>query len=172
MILLSNSKNKISTAKRYIEEISKADDLPIEEIDKNRERNADLIVDHQWSVEQLFQFYKHKLNCPAIVTRTGFSIDRGLKKNQLYHEYFKECTFRPKITKKAHDVEEKKTRMLKVAQHLNVFDADGHELESMGVSDAHNSNTNSAQKSNFNRNSRFKPLRSRKLRKILQFYWF
>jgi hypothetical protein len=62
MILLSSSKNKIPTAQNYVGEISRADDLPIEEIEKNRERNADLIVDHVWTVEQLFQFYKHKLN--------------------------------------------------------------------------------------------------------------
>ena len=107
MILLNSSKNKIRTAEKYVNEISQADDLPIEEIDKNRERNSDLYIEHPWSCQELFDFHKHYLNCPSIVTRTGFSIDRGLKKNKLYTEHFRECTFKPKITKKAQEVEQK-----------------------------------------------------------------
>lgn len=155
MILWSSSKNRIPTAQDYIGEISRADDLPIEEIEKNRERNADLIVDHVWTVEQLFQFHKHKLNWPTIVTRTGFSIDRGLKKNQLYQDYFKECTFRPQITKKAHEVEEKKIIMNKVDHHLNVFDANPHDIESMGNSDRNSGKVGSSNKPSVHRNSRF-----------------
>jgi len=80
MILLNSSKQKLSKAEKYIKEISFADDLPLEEIEKNRNRNADLYIEKPWTLEELFSFYKTKLNCPAIVTRTGFSIDRGLKK--------------------------------------------------------------------------------------------
>lgn len=130
MILLSNSKHKLGTAEKYIAEISKADDLPEEDIAKNRERNGDLYVEHPWTCEQLFLFHTNKLNCPNIVTRTGFSIDRGLKKNKLYVEHFKECTFKPTITKKAHEVEQKKTSMIKINESLDVFDADKHNLES------------------------------------------
>ncbi len=52
----------MNVAQSYIEEISQAADLPLEEIEKNRERNADLFVEDQWTVEELFLFYKHKLN--------------------------------------------------------------------------------------------------------------
>jgi hypothetical protein len=62
MILLTSSRNRLATAQDYIEEISRADDLPKEDIEKNRDRNVDLIVDHIWTVEELFQFHKHKLN--------------------------------------------------------------------------------------------------------------
>jgi predicted DNA-binding protein YlxM (UPF0122 family) len=62
MILLSTSKHKVETAERYIDEISQADDLPIEEIQKNRERNKEFVIDHVWTCDQLFSFYKHKLN--------------------------------------------------------------------------------------------------------------
>lgn len=62
MILLSTSKGKISVAERYVQEISQADDLPAEEIQKNRERNQDLMVEDLWTVEELFVFYKQKLN--------------------------------------------------------------------------------------------------------------
>lgn len=145
LILLSNSNNKIRTAQSYIEEISQADDLPLEEIENNRERNADLVLESVWTVEQLFLFFKHKLNCPTIVTRTGFSIERGLKKNKLYTDYFKECTFRPKITKKAHEVEEKKEVMKKINKNLQVFEPDSHDLDSQCVSDK-NSFIGSSQK--------------------------
>lgn len=154
MILLSSSRSKISTAQKYVNEISQADDLPAEEIEKNRERNGDLVLDNVWSVEQLFMFFKYKLNCPTIVTRTGFSIERGLKKNKLYSEYFKECTFRPQITKKAHEVQKQKEVMSKIDQNLNVFDPERHELESMNVSDKNSINNGSAKKSTFKRHSR------------------
>lgn len=49
MILLSTSKHKVETAERYIEEISQADDLPIEEIQKNRERNKEFVIDNLWT---------------------------------------------------------------------------------------------------------------------------
>jgi hypothetical protein len=62
MILLTSSRNRLATAQDYIEEISRADDLPKEDIEKNRDRNVDLMVDHIWTVEELFQFHKHKLN--------------------------------------------------------------------------------------------------------------
>lgn len=130
MILLTSSKHKVETAEKYISDISQADDLPTEEIDKNRQRNADLYIANPWTCELLFHYFKTKLNCPNIVIRTGFSIDRGLKKNKLFTEHFKECTFKPQITQKAQEVENKKTSMIKINESLNVFDHDKNMLES------------------------------------------
>lgn len=62
----------------------------MDEIQNNRERNSDLVVANLWTVEELFIFYKHKLNCSSGVTRTGLSMDRDFKKNQLLTEHFKE----------------------------------------------------------------------------------
>lgn len=90
MILLSKSRHKLLTAEKYVEEISQADDLPLEEIEKNRERNSELVLGTLWTVEQLFMFHKYKLNCPSIVTRTGVKIDDSEKKARLYNEHFKE----------------------------------------------------------------------------------
>jgi len=118
MILLGGSKHKLFKAQMYVEEISKSDDLPVEEIQKNRDNNSDLLLDNVWTVEHLLYNYRHKLNSPPIVTRTGFSIDRELKKNKLYNDYFKEYTFRPKITKKAHEFEEKKEMMQKIDREI------------------------------------------------------
>lgn len=152
MILLSGSKHKISTAERYIDEISQADDLPVEEIEKNRERNADLLLDHIWTVEQFFMFYKHKLNCPSIVTRTGFSVDRGMRQSKLYDDYFKECTFKPKITRRAQEIEEKKISMFKINQSLDVFDANKQELDTSDNVDKNNSKNGSAHKTTNKKN--------------------
>jgi hypothetical protein len=107
MILFSSSRHKIEKADKYIEEISQAENLPVEEIRKNRENNKDLLVDHLWTTEQLFMFYKRKINALPTFTRSGFSLDREMKRSKLYNEYYKEYTFRPQITKKAHEVEEK-----------------------------------------------------------------
>lgn len=49
MILLNSSNNAVQKAERYIDEISQADDLPLEEIQKNRERNSDLYIEDPWS---------------------------------------------------------------------------------------------------------------------------
>jgi hypothetical protein len=76
-----------------------------------------------------------------------------LKKNQLYQDYFKECTFRPQITKKAHEVEEKKITNSRVDHHLNVFDANPHDIESMGNSEKDSANVGS--KPSVKRHSRF-----------------
>ena len=90
MILLSNSRDKILVAQKYVDDISQADDLPMGEIEKNRERNSDLVVDSLWTVEELFVFFTHKLNCSPVVTRAGFSMDRDIKKHQLFSEHYKE----------------------------------------------------------------------------------
>jgi len=89
MILLSNSRGKISIAQKYIDDISQADDFPMGEIENNRERNSDLVVDNLWTVEELFVFL-HKLNCSPVVARVGFSMDRDIKKHQLFSEHYKE----------------------------------------------------------------------------------
>jgi hypothetical protein len=49
MILLSSSKHRLPTAERYVNEISSSDDLPAEDIEKNRQRNSDLYIEHPWT---------------------------------------------------------------------------------------------------------------------------
>lgn len=79
IILLSNSYNKVNIGEQYISEISQADDLPFEEIEKNKERNSQLVLGNVWTVQQLFEFFKNKLNCASIVSRNGPSIDNHIK---------------------------------------------------------------------------------------------
>ena len=79
VILLSNSPNKIITGEQYIIEISQADNLPIEEIERNKERNAQLIPYSLWTMKELFEFYKEKLNWPSIVSRNGPTINDSIK---------------------------------------------------------------------------------------------
>lgn len=121
-ILLSNSYNKLTIGEQYIYEISQADDVPFEEVEKNKERNAELVLGSVWTVEQLFDFFKNKLNWASIVSRNGVSIDGDLKKQRLTQELFKECTFRPKILKKSKDLRRKTLSMAKLEDSVNVFD--------------------------------------------------
>ena len=62
MILLSNSKRKAVTAEKYLADISQADDLSLEEIENNKQRNSELVLKDVWTVEQLFEYFKNKLN--------------------------------------------------------------------------------------------------------------
>lgn len=62
MILLSNSKRKAVTAEKYLADISQADDLSLEEIENNKQRNSELVLKDVWTVEQLFDYFKNKLN--------------------------------------------------------------------------------------------------------------
>ena len=58
MIILSNSKRKITTAENYLVEISQADGLSLEEIEMNKERNSELVLSDVWTIEELFNFSK------------------------------------------------------------------------------------------------------------------
>ena len=170
MILLSNSKRKAVTAEKYLADISQADDLSLEEIENNKQRNSELVLKDVWTVEQLFEYFKNKLNWPTIVTRTGFTIfplggdsqrstfENSEKKQRLISEHYRECTFRPQISQKVREAEEKKLWMNKINQNLEVFNIDKHDID-------HNLNgdkgsQNSSSKKQNSKNKRKTPIKS------------
>ena len=150
MILLSNSKRKVTTAEKYLLEISQAEGLSLEEIEMNKERNSELVVSNIWSVDELFNFYKIKLNWPAIVARTGLGIENNQRKQRLYNEHYKEWTFRPQVSQKVREAEEKKISMNKINQSLDAFNVDQNELDANIMIDKTSKNL-SAQKSSSKR---------------------
>lgn len=129
MILLSNSKRKAVTAAKYLQEISKADDLSPEEIEENKKRNSELVLKEEWSVEQLFDYFKRKLNWPSIVARTGFSIENSEKKQRLINEHYKECTFKPQVSVKVREADEKKISMSKINQSLEALNINKQDVD-------------------------------------------
>ena len=64
----------------------------------------------------------------------------ALNKQKMLNEYFKEWTFKPKISKKSQEIRKKNLSMMKINNTLNAFDLNKQGTEHMSINIQSSSN--------------------------------
>jgi len=108
-ILLSKDPlENVDLAEEYLNDVSIGDDLPEDEVKKNREMNDNIYVKNPWPIRLLFKEYITHLQQPMQITRQIKGPIGQVKLIETLNEHYKEYTFKPKINQKSKYIERKK----------------------------------------------------------------
>lgn len=116
-ILLSKDPlDNVQLAEQYLNDVSKIDDIPQEELVKNRQMNDNIYVKKPWSIERLFNEYLINFKQPMQLTRQIKGPIGQVKLIETLNEHYKDYTFKPKICSMSKEIEKRKR--LEVKQHI------------------------------------------------------
>lgn len=97
-ILLSRDPlDNVGLAEQYLNDVSKIDDIPQEELKKNRQMNDNIYVKKPWPIEKLFSEYLANFKQPVQLTRQIKGPIGQVKLIETLNEHYKHYTFKPKI---------------------------------------------------------------------------
>ena len=119
-ILLSRDPlDNVGLAEQYLNDVSKIDDIPQEELKKNRQMNDNIYVKKPWPIEKLFSEYLANFKQPVQLTRQIKGPIGQVKLIETLNEHYKHYTFKPKIWSMSKEIEKRKR--LEVKQQIEVM---------------------------------------------------
>ena len=117
-ILLSKDPlDNVELAEQYLNDVSKIDDIPQEELIKNRQMNDNIYVKKPWPIERLFTEYLITFKQPVQLTRQIKGPIGQVKLIETLNEHYKHYTFKPKICSMSKEIEKRKR--LEAKQQIN-----------------------------------------------------